>query len=51
MSACQRLIVLDFAKWTALSALRSDAPMKSRVDAYPLLTSSRSNRQTLGDLS
>jgi hypothetical protein len=30
-------IILDFAKWTALSALRSGAPIKSRMDVYPLL--------------
>jgi hypothetical protein len=32
---CQ--IVLDFAKWTTLSALRSGAPIKAREDVYPLL--------------
>ena len=32
---CQ--IVLDFAKWTALSATRSGSPIKSRLDVYPLL--------------
>lgn len=30
-------IVLDFAKWTALSALRSGAPIKSRAHVYRLL--------------
>ena len=30
-------IVLDFAKWTALSALRSGAPIKSRANVYRLL--------------
>jgi len=30
-------ILLDFAKWTALSALRSGAPIKSRMDVYRLL--------------
>jgi hypothetical protein len=33
----RRGIVLDYAKWTALSALRSGAPIKSRADVYPLL--------------
>src|SRR5438445_1837101 len=32
---CQ--IILDYSKWTALSALRSGAPIKSRADVYPLL--------------
>jgi len=30
-------ILRDFAKWTALSALRSGAPIKSRKDVYGLL--------------
>ncbi len=30
-------IILDFAKWTVLSALRSGAPIKSRAEVYPLL--------------
>ncbi len=30
-------IILDYAKWTALSATRSGAPIKSRGDVYPLL--------------
>ena len=30
-------IVLDYAKWTALSATRAGAPIKSRGDVYPLL--------------
>jgi hypothetical protein len=30
-------IILDYAKWTALSALRSGAPIKSRAHVYPLL--------------
>jgi hypothetical protein len=33
----RRQIILDFAKWTALSALRSGAPIKSRIEVYPLL--------------
>lgn len=37
MSQVRRKIILDYAKWTALSALRSGAPIKSRVDVYPLL--------------
>lgn len=39
MSECREGIVLDFAKWTALSALRSGSPLKSKVDVYPLLDS------------
>lgn len=37
MTEFRRHIVLDFAKWTALSALRSGAPIKSRVHVYGLL--------------
>jgi len=34
---CRTGIISDFAKWTALSALRSGAPIKSRADVYGLL--------------
>ena len=36
---CRRQIILDYAKWTALSALRFGAQkgFKSREDVYPLL--------------
>jgi len=34
MTESRRQIILDFAKWTALSALRSGAPIKSRADVY-----------------
>ena len=34
---CRHQIILDYAKWTALSALRSGAPIKSRARVYPLL--------------
>jgi hypothetical protein len=37
MSEPRPQIVLDFARWTALSALRSGAPIKSRADVYRLL--------------
>jgi hypothetical protein len=37
MADVRRGIILDYAKWTALSALRSGAPIKSRIDVYPLL--------------
>src|SRR5437762_2165146 len=37
MAGSRSQIVLDFAKWTALSALRSGAPIKSRVHVYPLV--------------
>ena len=37
MTEPRRQILLDYAKWTALSATRSGAPIKSRVDVYPLL--------------
>jgi len=33
----RRQILVDFAKWTALSALRSGSPIKSRSEVYPLL--------------
>ncbi len=34
---CRRKIILDYAKWTVLSALRSGSPVKSRQDVYSLL--------------
>jgi hypothetical protein len=37
MAESRSQIILDFAKWTALSALRSGAPIKSRAHVYPLL--------------
>jgi hypothetical protein len=37
MTEFRHQIILDFAKWTALSALRSGAPIKSRVHVYRLL--------------
>jgi hypothetical protein len=37
MREFRRQIILDYARWTALSALRSGAPIKSRGDVYPLL--------------
>jgi hypothetical protein len=37
MKECRHQIILDYAKWTALSALRSGAPIKSRTDVYPRL--------------
>jgi hypothetical protein len=37
MAEFRRQIILDYAKWTALSALRSGAPIKSRAEVYPLL--------------
>ena len=37
MTQSRHQIILDFAKWTALSALRSGAPIKSRSEVYPLL--------------
>jgi hypothetical protein len=33
----RRQIIETFASWTALSALRSGAPIKSKEDVYPLL--------------
>jgi hypothetical protein len=37
MADLRRQIILDYAKWSALSALRSGAPIKSRREVYPLL--------------
>jgi hypothetical protein len=37
MSECRTAIVKSYASWTALSALRSGAPIKSRDDIYGLL--------------
>ena len=37
MEDCRRQIILDYAKWTVLSAFRSGAPIKSRKDIYPLI--------------
>lgn len=37
MAESRHQIVVDFARWTALSALRSGAPIKSRVHVYRLL--------------
>ena len=37
--ACRSTIVTSFAGWTALSALRSGSPIKSRARIYPLLDS------------
>jgi hypothetical protein len=37
MEEFRRQIILDYAKWTALSALRSGAPVKSRTEIHPLL--------------
>ena len=37
MSRERTKILTDFACWTALSALRSGAPIKARSDVYPLL--------------
>ena len=37
MSEARAKILSDFAMWTALSALRSGAPIKKRSDVYPLL--------------
>ncbi|MEJ7811323.1 MAG: hypothetical protein WKG32_13005 [Gemmatimonadaceae bacterium] len=37
MPGCRPKIIRDYARWTALSALRSGAPIKSRADIYPLL--------------
>jgi hypothetical protein len=37
MTEFRRQIILDFARWTALSTLRSGAPIKSRLDVYRLL--------------
>ena len=48
MSECRDRIVRDFARWTALSALRSGAPIKSRADVYPLLDQVRFGDVLLG---
>lgn len=37
MSAHREAIITTFAGWTALSALRSGSPVKSRAEIYPLL--------------
>ena len=37
MMDCRRKIILDYARWTALSALKAGSPIKSRKDVYPLL--------------
>ncbi len=37
VAECRAGITRDFAKWTALSALRSRAPIKSRSDVYGVL--------------
>ena len=37
MSKHRRAIITTFAGWTALSALRSGSPVKSRTEIYPLL--------------
>jgi hypothetical protein len=37
MTNCRSEIIRTFAGWTALSALRSGAPVKSRREIYPLL--------------
>jgi hypothetical protein len=37
MKGFRRQIILDYAKWTALSALRAGAPIKARTEVYPLL--------------
>jgi hypothetical protein len=39
MGECRTRIVTTYAGWTALSALRSGAPVKSRKLVYPLLRS------------
>jgi hypothetical protein len=39
MTECRANIVMTYAGWTALSALRSGAPIKSRAQVYPLLRS------------
>jgi hypothetical protein len=39
MNDIRQKIILDFARWTVLSALRSGSPVKSRKDVYPLLDS------------
>lgn len=37
MAEPRTIILRSYAEWTALSALRSGAPIKSRADVYPLL--------------
>ncbi len=37
MSECRSQIIATFSEWTALSALRSGAPIKSRRDVYTVL--------------
>lgn len=37
MATARTKIILAYARWTALSALRSGAPIKSRIDVYSLL--------------
>ena len=37
MTDTRRDILRSYAEWTALSAFRSGAPVKSRVDLYPLM--------------
>lgn len=39
MNECRAQIVMTYAGWTVLSALRSGAPVKSRNRVYPLLRS------------
>jgi hypothetical protein len=41
MSEARRKIITTFAGWTALSALRSGSPVKSRAEIYPLLRQAR----------
>jgi hypothetical protein len=48
-SSARDAIVHDFARWTALSALRSGSPVKSRRDVYGLLD--RAKPAVLFDLS
>lgn len=37
MSEVRRAIIATYAEWTAMSALRSGAPIKSRRDVYTAL--------------
>lgn len=37
MTPQRKSILMSYSKWTALSALRSGAPIKSREDVYPLI--------------
>lgn len=41
MTEPRATILRTYAEWTALSALRSGAPIKSRSDIYPLLRNGR----------